>query len=1200
MSLRKPFSYCLVFLTIAVIVAVSRFTGCLLTSPSLTASASSDSTDNLSAGNFSLPSVGKSTSRELSSGEVNSYQFTVDADQYLQLIVSEHGIDLGLTVYAPSGQVLTQIDCRYYEPTPLSFVSETAGTFRLEIRSLEREPSRGRYELRTEEIRPARPLDHDRIAGQESFAEAEWLLRDWKVASMRQAIERFKESLPKFQAARDLQGEILSLKRIGDIHRGFGEYQPALDFYRQALSLSQRAKHRSTESEALSEIGYVYVYLGANQEALKHCTKALSLSKEGSRGEAQALNNLGEVHSWSGELQRALDHYGRALPIWTQIGDRRGQAQTYLYLGYTHSDLGQMREAFDFYNQALSIWQTVLDSKGQAMTLTALGRLYSRIGENQEALRFFEKAMKITKSIGDPMEEGNILSGLAYIDDQLGEKKKAINNYTQASTLFKSIGYSNGEAITLYDAGRAYFSLGDYPQALSHFQQALSISRRTGDRRVESLELREIGKVHDALGNKAKALDYYQRAISFWRSDKDFREMADTLNPIGHIYEERGQKDQALEYYEKALRLSRQAEFRYGEATTLLSIARVQRDSGKLFEARQRAEEALRVLESVREKVDSQDLRTSFFASVRQQYEFYIDVLMRLHKDRPGEGFDAAAFDASERARARSLLETLTIARVGVRRSADPGLLQQELKLSKELNDKAVQRMNLKPGSLESDREAQNITKQIDELTWELREVEARIRTGSIEKTASLEAQPLGLKAVQDRVVGVDTLLLEYSLGEEKSYLWAISKEAILSYELPKRAEIESLSRNVYDALTTNQTPQAQTTNQPQDVAARSEQLQSQINKLSDILLAPVEKQLGTKRLLIVADGALQYIPFQILTKPADSSAADSVRSGELMARQPLVNQHEIVNQSSASALALLMGDTDRPKPSNSVAVFADPVFESDDPRISSHNSTSTDTPATNELQTDAQRALRDVGLTVSGNKIPRLRASQDEADAIMKAAPWGSGLKVLGFQANRTRALSSDIADYRIVHFATHGLLNNEHPELSGIVLSLFDQKGQQQDGFLRLHDIYNLKLPVELVVLSACNTGLGKDVKGEGLIGLTRGFMYAGASSVVASLWKVDDEATAELMRLFYDYMLSEGLSPAAALRKAQMTMSQQKRWESPYYWAGFVIQGQYLQTDKASRFPISYLAISILAGVVLGAAGIYALKRRRKFAL
>ncbi len=165
-----------------------------------------------------------------------------------------------------------------------------------------------------------------------------------------------------------------------------------------------------------------------------------------------------------------------------------------------------------------------------------------------------------------------------------------------------------------------------------------------------------------------------------------------------------------------------------------------------------------------------------------------------------------------------------------------------------------------------------------------------------------------------------------------------------------------------------------------------------------------------------------------------------------------------------------------------------------------------------------------------------------------------------MDFKANKREIFNSDLEQYRILHFATHGLLNSRHPELSGVVLSLIDKNGREIDGFLRLQDIYNLKLSADLVVLSACNTALGRDVKGEGLIGLTRGFMYAGSPRIVASLWKVDDAATAELMTIFYRKMLVENLRPAAALRAAQTEMMKQTRWKSPYYWSPFIIQGEW----------------------------------------
>jgi CHAT domain-containing protein len=251
--------------------------------------------------------------------------------------------------------------------------------------------------------------------------------------------------------------------------------------------------------------------------------------------------------------------------------------------------------------------------------------------------------------------------------------------------------------------------------------------------------------------------------------------------------------------------------------------------------------------------------------------------------------------------------------------------------------------------------------------------------------------------------------------------------------------------------------------------------------------------------------------------------------------------------------------DLGREKPELSVAVLADPVFELDDPRLAGKAPVA---EKSGPADSDARRALRDIGsLRGTGLGIPRLVSTRWEADAILAAAPGGTTLRALDVDASRATAMSPDLAQYRMIHFATHGVANNEQPGLSGILLSMVDERGRLQNGFLRLDDIYNLDLPADLVVLSACNSALGKTVDGEGLVGIVRGFMYAGARRVVASLWKVDDEATGELMGRFYQEMFREGHPPAAALRKAQIEMWRQEEWRSPFYWAAFVLQGEWL---------------------------------------
>jgi CHAT domain-containing protein len=333
---------------------------------------------------------------------------------------------------------------------------------------------------------------------------------------------------------------------------------------------------------------------------------------------------------------------------------------------------------------------------------------------------------------------------------------------------------------------------------------------------------------------------------------------------------------------------------------------------------------------------------------------------------------------------------------------------------------------------------------------------------------------------------------------------------------------------------------------------------------------------LGRKRLIVVSDGALQYVPFAALPVPPGPGAARNKP-------RPLIVEHEIVYEPSASSVAALRRELAGRRPgSRTVAVLADPVFDRDDERVNgARRLASGDSverrPTTaarpnrrgpeetggpgEEMPAGLERALQTVRARgAAGARLPRLPFARREAEAIAAAARPGDAMKALDFQASRETASSGALAEYRIVHFATHGLLSAARPELSGLVLSLVDEQGRPRDGFLRLHDIYNLHLPAELVVLSACQTGLGQEIRGEGLVGLTRGFMYAGAARVVASLWQVDDVATAELMRRFYRRMLREGERPASALRTAQVEMWQEGIWRSPYYWAGFVLQGEW----------------------------------------
>jgi CHAT domain-containing protein len=475
--------------------------------------------------------------------------------------------------------------------------------------------------------------------------------------------------------------------------------------------------------------------------------------------------------------------------------------------------------------------------------------------------------------------------------------------------------------------------------------------------------------------------------------------------------------------------------------------------------------------------------------------------------------------------------------------------------LQQKLNAAAERQTRLLSGKY-TDELATRLQKEIDALTAEYQQVEAQIRRNSPRYAALMQPVPLTVREIQRNLLDADTVLLEYALGEERSYLWAVTTTSVNSYELPKRAEIETVARRVYELL-----GDGKQWTQSNDVNIQYAKAAGQLSKM---LLDPVAGQLKGKRLVIVSDGALQYVPFGAL--PSLQEKQKTKTKKQPAAIEPLAVAHEIISLPSASTLTVLRRETaNRIQAAKSVAVFADPVFDNNDERLAKVKADQSKNSAQPTNNFNNSRALLERAYNLSDQPnelraIARLPFTRREAETILAIAPAGSSLKALDFTANRQTVLSHNLSGYRIIHFATHGLMHSHYPELSGIVLSLVNEQGQPVDGFLRLNEIYNLNLSADLVVLSACQTALGKEVKGEGLIGLTRGFMYAGSPRVVASLWKVDDVATAELMKLFYQKMLKEKMRPATALRAAKVEMWKQKRWNAPFYWAAFELQGEW----------------------------------------
>jgi CHAT domain-containing protein/Tfp pilus assembly protein PilF len=1099
------------------VLAVTTIFLCLLTLPIAKAALENIPSGEKPQGAARLLEVAHAVEEKITTGEERNYQLVLSSGQFLRFRVAAENpaSNLQATLFGPDSRETEGLSGPVC-PFSLYFIPAESGSYRLRVQLLKSDTSPENYKVQVDELHEATELDRIRVAGGHALVEAYRL--STSAGSQEQAAQKYEEAISLFRGTGDLRGEAEVFQVLSFRSFVAEQYQAAVDYLRSAQALWHGVADYGMEAAALENMA----------------------------------NYLGRV----GKTQEALDSLNEALPLRRALGDPWGEAMLFDALGDTYDAMGEFQKALNDKEKALSVFRGGKWRIDYEFTALAdLGHLYEELGEPQKALGYYDQALNLARSHGKHDLEDSMLSVVAGAYAGMGDKDKALAYYNKALVLAK--GDRGGEAWTLQKLGAFYVGQGEYERAQRCFNQILPYFYAEHNSVFEAATLYWMGVAYHKQGKQPQALEALNQALSIWPFKNRMRR--EILREIGSVYQDSGDSTKALEYYEQSLAESRAATDLQGEAFALCGMAHAERAMRQTAEARRDVEAGLQILESVRARIAGSESRSSYFAAAQKNYEFDIDLLMQMHAEHPDQGLDAIALQTSERARARSLLDMLVEAHADIHQGADPKLLEQEKLLQQRLRARSEYQVQLLTRP-HTPQQAKAVASELQDLTAQYDNTETQIRATSPRYAALTQPVPLDLKQIQELVLDSHTLLLEYTLGEDRSYLWAVTDSTLTSFTLPGRAEIEQAARRVHDLLTVRNTHpknEDELKTEARITRARAE-YPAAARRLSEMILGPAVSLLGSKRLLIVSDGALQYTPFAVLPVPRPGAGTG----------QPLVVQSEVVTIPSASTVAVLRRDLDGRKPApKAVAVFADPVFDRQDPRVSAHPQISqvshTDQLSSNNrgLPTDLERSWAEVGSSERGGTIPRLLFSRREADAITADAQSGGSFKALDFRANRMTAMSPELAQYRIVHFATHGVFDSRTPALSGIVLSLVDRQGRPVDGFLRLWDIYNLRLPIDLVVLSACQTALGKEIKGEGLIGLTRGFMYAGAARVVASLWQVDDVATAELMGQFYQGVLKKKLPPAAALRAAQVQMWKQKRWQQdPYFWGAFQLQGEW----------------------------------------
>ncbi|MCB1037172.1 MAG: CHAT domain-containing protein [Acidobacteria bacterium] len=876
--------------------------------------------------------------------------------------------------------------------------------------------------------------------------------------------------------------------------------------------------------------------------------------------------------------QEALPLFEQALEGFTAAGDDPARLDCLQRLAWVNEQLGRSAEARDRYLELLEASRSLSRRKEEGDTLNRLGRVALNQGQYSEAEGYFTRALQLAAKEKDEVLRIRTLHNQAAAAALREDLATALARLSEVRQAWRNLNNPQEEAASLLNLSTVLKSQGRYEDAVDSLEEAMALRKGLNDREGVIFLLVELGDIRRLQGNLAKAEAHLEKALELHSGVPDDEIQLRLLNNLGLVLTESGRTVEAAEAFKHVIPAAQSLNLSRHEAMAALNLAAIRQEEGKgeeslellarartLFEAlgdprnlaacslleglglrgRGQNSEALAKLaeaagqvEALRSEQEGWGLRMAFFATRQSYYDEWIELLVEQHRTTGDPALLQQALSASERRRARSLLDAVSERRL--RFDGNPELLERErsiVEAQAELEREIRRAESPVPPDLEL---------RLRQLFVELETVRTEIHRSSPQYSELTRYEPLPIDGIRKEVLDPETRLLAYSLGEERSFLFTLGRDDELHvFDLPGRQRIRTAVEEARTAF--------------KSVNPRRWSLNRQaLQALSDLLLGPITDSLDDRRLAVVADGPLQTVPFGALLEPSSlQKEGDPPRW--------LLQRRQVVHLPSASFLAALRRERHHlpTRAPYGILAFGDPVFSSDDERFSEASKA----PAGRSA--NAGTSLSEADPSAMGpwrgsdSQLYRLESSSAEIEEIRRLFGDQSNRFLKGFAANRKAFEQIDIEEFRVLHFATHGFLDTEHPELSGLVLSMVDPEGKPVDGFIRTHEIYARSLRADLAVLSACQTGLGKEVEGEGLVGLPRGFLYAGVPRVVVSLWNVNDASTAQLMSDLYRH-LGDGKSPVEALRQAQLAMLHSSEFAAPYFWAPFVFLGDWRAGD------------------------------------
>jgi CHAT domain-containing protein/Tfp pilus assembly protein PilF len=946
-----------------------------------------------------------------------------------------------------------------------------------------------------------------------------------------QALDAYNVALVIFQEIGDRQSEGDVLNNLGAVRNNLGQQTQALEAYQQSLEISQELGDRLGESITRNNMGLVYDNLGQYEDALRYYQESLAILEElGAQASAGGLlTNIGAVYNSLGQYERALDYYEQALDIRIEVGDRRGEGFTLNNMGLVYENLGQYERALELYQRSLDLRVAVGDRRGEGVTLSNLGLVYESLGQYEQALNHYEQALAILTEVGDRNRSANTLSNIGALYANLGQYEQALEMYQQALAIESEVGDRAGQGVTLNNIGTAHELLGQHEQALEMYQQALALRRDIGDRRGEGVTLSNMGVAYGSLGDPEQALNYYQQALALRRDIGDRTGEGDTLNNMGLAYANLGQPDQALATYQQALAIRVELGDRAGEGTTLTNIGYALDGMGEAELAIVFFKQAVNRWEEIRGNIRGLTLnqQQTFTDRVSDSYRRLADLL--LQADRVLE-----AQRVLDLLQVQELDEYLQDVRGTSETESGVALLDPEAEISNRAIAIGYELAALRaiPVAELTDDQRQRLAELDAAQRAIIQDFQAFINSSDVQ---ALVAQLQGDVREQDVLAELDEFInLQNNLQE-------LNQNAVLIYPLILADRLELVLI----------TPFSEPTRYP--VSVSRDQLNETIvafrqaldtpdsdpeaiaQQLYEWLIAPMASDLeaiGAETILYAPDGALRYVPLAAL------------HDGD----QWLIERFRINHITASSLQDFTLRPATHP-PQILAAAFSDGQFAFD----------------------VGQRSFLFGGLPFAGTEVENL------------VAAFPGTTQLMNEDFSRT-TLEPIMDSHTIVHLATHAAFVQGSPRDSFILFGNGDRLTLQE-----IREEWRGRFnQVDLIVLSACETGLGGDTLGTGeeILGFGYLMQEAGAEAAIASLWQVSDGGTQVLMDAFYA-AINNGYSKAEALQRAQQALitrdqtvlagergegadydivdlrtgqplSQSSGLAHPYYWAPFVLIG------------------------------------------